>query len=258
MKRSTIGWTDFSGGDLNFVTGCTPVSEGCQHCYARRIYERFGKDFNAVTVHQDKLDRLLVKDFPQDNNKRGPHTKPMAFLCDTGDLFHESVPDVFIDKAFTIMMQRQDVVWQILTKRADRMRDTFLRYQQMNEPYAKANGWPYPIRHIWLGVTAENQKRADERIPLLLQTSASVRFVSFEPLLGAIDHVSLEGISWAIVGGESGPDARPMHLDWARSLRDQCKAAGIAYFFKQQNGPRPGMNPVLDGETWHQWPKVTP
>jgi protein gp37 len=260
MKRSSIAWTDYSGNVANFILRgkhdceCSPA---CDNCYMRRLDERFGGHLlpEVTTCYPDKLDKLARMRFPQDGNKRGPHSKPMVFVVDGGDIFHENVPDEFIDAAFSVMMQRQDVVWQVLTKRAKRMRDTFLRYQQMNEPYAKANGWPHPIRHIWLGVTCENDANR-WRVDLLRETPAAVRFVSCEPLLGAIGNVRLEGINWTIVGGESGPNARPMHLDWARSLRDQCKAAGVAYFFKQSGGPRPGMGETLDGETYHEWPEV--
>jgi protein gp37 len=269
MKRSSIAWTDFSSGDLNFCTGCTAISEACRHCYARRIYERFGKDFSKVTMHGDKLERLETAKFPQDGNKRGPNSKPMCFVCDTGDLFHDAVSFEFVETALYTMKRRWDVTWQILTKRPERMFNDVIEWM-CGDALEEVPG------NIWLGVTAENQARADERIPLLLQTPAAVRFVSCEPLLGPLDLSRYlnniyktagkwelysatgtpEYLSWVIAGGESGPDARPMNLDWARSLRDQCKAAHVAYFFKQSGGPRPGMGETLDGETYHEWPEV--
>lgn len=178
MKASAIGWTDYSGGDLNFVTGCTPVSEGCQHCYARAIARRFGRDFDTVVCDEEKLLRAARRDYGH-SPKRGLGRKPMCFVCDTGDLFHEDVPIHFLQLAWQSMAYRDDVIWQVLTKRPERALDFFnaygYQYQLGGEP------------HIWLGVTAENQRTADERIPILLDIPAAVRFVSVEPMLGPVD-----------------------------------------------------------------------
>lgn len=265
MKRSSISWTDYSAGPANIILrgkhDCH-ASEACDNCYMERLDERFGGRLlpEVTTCYPDKLGKLAKMQFPQDGNKRGPHTKPMVFVVDGGDFFHESVPDSFIAHAFAVFLHRQEVVWQVLTKRAKRMKELLesRRFWEILHRYYDPFGHRalvYPSDNIWLGVTVENDANR-WRIDALRQTPATVRFVSFEPLLGAIERISLEGISWAIVGGESGPNARPMHLDWARSLRDQCKTAGVAYFFKQSGGPRPGMGETLDGQLYREWPEV--
>ena len=258
MKVSRIGWTDYSGGPLNFVRGCTPVSEGCENCYARAIYERFGRDFTQVTIDEGAwagLDRLTL---PQDGNKRGPHSRPMAFVCDTGDLFHEDVPRSVQYQVVYTMIRRPDITWQILTKRAERMR-AFVK----NEIEG-----PLPP-NVWLGVTCENQARADERIPILLDTPAAVRFVSVEPLLAPVDlrerlgawakggafrddlgqqhHHAIRGLDWVICGAESGPHRRPFDVTWALDLYEQCKAAEVPFFYKQGSALRPGQEDALPG-----------
>ena len=251
MKTSAIGWTDFSGGDLNFVTGCTPVSEGCQNCYARAIYKRWGKDHSIVTAHEDKLHRLARAKFPEHSPKRGEGHRPMAFVCDTGDLFHESVPDDFIMYTLEVLESRPDVTWQVLTKRPERMREIL----RIGEPGA------WLRENVWLGVTAENQQRANERIPILLDTRSTVRFVSVEPMLGPVDlRRYLRGaqhLSWLICGAESGPRRRPFDIQWARDLWVYCHCAGVAYFGKQDSGLKPG-TPLLVGDgdaVIHEWPQ---
>lgn len=262
MKTSAIGWTDFSGGDLNFVTGCTPVSEGCQNCYARAIYERWGKDHSIVTAHEDKLNRLARAKFPEHSPKRGKEHRPMAFVCDTGDLFHESVPDAFIRDALDMMAYRSDVDWQILSKRPQRMR-AFIN------DFAIGDGFKMPF-NIWLGVTAENQQRADERIPILLDTPAAVRFVSVEPMLGPVDLWWMEAcrrcnptryepavtyLDWVICGAESGPNRRPLKVEWAQELYEQCKDAAVPFFGKQDSGLRSGTPLLINGQETKRWPE---
>ena len=181
-KRSAIGYCDFSGGDLNFVLGCTPVSAGCANCYARRIYDRFGKDFSKVTTYSSKLHRLerwlLAKRPP--SYKRGPDSRPLAFVCDMGDLFHKDVSEDFILRAFWAMQYRDDIDWLVLTKRAIRMR-RLLRF------WNSGNQGPYhPAENIWLGVTVENEDYL-WRIDELLKTPAAIRWVSYEPALGPLD-----------------------------------------------------------------------
>lgn len=272
MKRSAIPWTDWSAGDLNFVTGCTPISEGCSRCYAKAIYERHGWDFDQVQTHPAKLERLSRWHLPGkrgvsgvsdavEHYVRGWGSKPLAFVCDTGDLFHEAVPDEFIERAIRIMGLRADVDWQILTKRPKRALD-FYSY------FAVA-------RNVWFGVTAENQKRADERIPILLEIPAVVRFVSIEPLLEPLvlrldddfsDHGhgrGWRGLSWIIAGAESGPRRRPFQRTWAEALYWQCQAAGVPFFGKQDSGPRPGLDLLLrqssearGATVVHQFPEV--
>lgn len=284
MKVSKIGWTDFSGGDLNFVTGCTPVSEGCQNCYARAIYKRFGRDFETVKTHEDKLERLWRTGFPEWSPKRGAGHRPMAFVCDTGDLFHPDVPEDFLEFVFHTMGHLSGVAWQVLTKRPERMRAFMQRF----------NFEDLPSDHIWLGVTAENQQRADERIPILLDTPASVRFVSCEPMLERIDIRRYLGYTddlghsaWTptptagrankrlreqaaasecatrrqgslhlvICGAESGGNRRKFDVAWAVDLYEQCKDAGVAYFYKQGSALQPGQHDELPGlGVVHEWP----
>jgi protein gp37 len=272
VKESSIGWTDYSGGALNVVSGCTPVSEGCAHCYARAIYERFGLDHSKVQTHPDRLERLATMRFGRPVSLANGATeyvslkheghKPMCFLCDTGDLFHEvGVSDWFLFKAFDLMAERQDVVWQVLTKRAAWMREFMKAYYRVTRRDLLPN--------VWLGVTAENQRTANERIPLLLDTPAAVRFVSVEPMLEAVDlrggsseawpwaEAILEGhgINWVICGAESGPNRRPFDVAWALDLYEQCKAAGAPFFGKQDSGLHPGVPLVLPGYgVVQEWP----
>ena len=229
-KHSSIGWTDFSGGDLNFICGCTKISPGCQGCYARRIYKRFGKDFSKVTVYPDKLERLLTWQ-PQPPYKRGPGSRPMAFPVDMGDLLHEEVPDWFIFRAFQVMSARADIDWLVLTKRARRMR--------------RLLGMQHRAENIWLGVSVESPDYL-WRIDELLKTPAAVRWISYEPALAPIDITPyLLGISWICIGAESGANRRLFKRTWAWDVLDQCRAANVPCFLKQDSGPRPGA-PLLD------------
>jgi protein gp37 len=245
-QSSKIEWTDAT---WNVISGCSPLSEGCQNCYAQRMARRLAgrcgyppyPDHFKVTLHPDRLEDPLRWRKPR-----------MVFVCSMSDLFHESIHWSVVEAVFMTMVKARQHVFQVLTKRADRM------LEFVSECFP---GLDRCSPHIWLGVTAENQKRADERIPLLLQTPAAVHFVSCEPLLGPVDfkwrtdgkpcshlgclsHTSHAcegcgriggrvGIDWLITGGEAGPGARPSHPDWFRSLRDQCLAAGVPYFHKQ-------------------------
>lgn len=211
----------------NPVTGCTKVSEGCAHCYAETIAKRFWGDrkFSDVQCHEDRLEIPLHWKKPR-----------RIFVNSMSDLFHPDVPFDFILRVWISMAMAKDHTFMILTKRPDRM-NLFVNdwlpgtWGLVTETFKLLDK---PFKNIWLGVTAENQKAADKRIPLLLQTPAVVRFVSCEPLLSSINVLQyIRGIDWVIVGGESGTNARPMHIDWARSLRDQCQDAGVPFFFKQ-------------------------
>jgi protein gp37 len=272
MGETTIEWTD---AVWNPVTGCNKVSPGCSRCYAETIDHRFDHDnvgklpwaFPAsrggrgVTLHPERLEQPL-------------HWKKSrrVFVNSMSDLFHEDVPDVFIDQVFGIMDGCRRHTFQVLTKRPDRMLPylTALNNQRIDRGAAAAQGLDfvhrldpiYPLPNVWLGVSVENQLWAERRIPLLLQTPAAVRFLSCEPLLGPLDLTNALELSstwgtrcnWVITGGESGPKARPMHPDWARSIRDQCQAAGVPFFYKQGNGPRPGQDTLLDGREWREFP----
>lgn len=244
-KRSPIGWTDFSGGPLNFVirgtaSGDCELSEGCAHCYAKRILIR-GARMPGLTTHSEaKLDMLRTTTFPEGLQpfRRGPGSRPLAFVCDMGDIAHPLVPSDFIRKAFDEMAWRPDVDWQVLTKRTQRLAEVLA-------------GQIIP-RNIWIGTTTENQRRFDERIDWLRSIDA-IRFLSFEPLLGPIA-ARLEGIDWAIVGGESGPHRRPFNPDWAISIREECRARSTAFFFKQGSAATPGQDSILEGFHWKAFP----
>ena len=298
-SRSKIEWTDAT---WNPVTGCTKVSDGCRNCYAERIAKRFQGDF-AVRIHPGRLDEPFRWRKPR-----------LVFVCSMGDLFHLAVPDEFIADVFLTMATCRQHTFQVLTKRPERMllwctdaqrRIAILKPPGRNKDWAAVDtmkSFPWPLPNVWLGVSAENQAEADERIPFLLQTPAAVRFVSVEPMLGQVDlrpylsrpctqcggsaSVPCEGggmpcprclrvgqfldpdqLNWVICGGESGPGARPMYPDWASSLRDQCRVAGVPFFFKSHGsqtiisrGTRKRLpkDRLLDGRTWDQYPEVRP
>ena len=293
---SKIEWTDAT---WNPITGCSVVSPGCTNCYAMRLAgtrmkhhpsregltepSKAGPVWNGqVRFNEDWLHQPLKW-----------QRRRLIFVCAHGDLFHENIPDEWIDRVFAVMALAPQHTFQVLTKRADRMRayltagesERFVAgcaaktrvagiaramapdgsdgLRKMNDLWLSpdtrdAKGWPLP--NVWLGVSAEDQTRAEERIPDLLNTPAAVRWVSAEPLLGPVDVsywttpnrlIDRPGLDWVVAGGESGPNARPMHPDWARGLRDQCKAAGVPFHFKQwgahidhlswirENKPRP-------------------
>lgn len=188
MKPSAIGWADFSGGNLNFVSSCTKVSEGCRSCCAEAIYKRFGRDFSEVMCSEDKLHAAIAARYeltaPAVTDrfiyKRGYGSKPICFVCDTGDLFHVDVPNEFVVGAMGMMGQRTDVDWMILTKRPERIAQIALEEDSL---FSRDEFYP----NVWIGVTAENQQRADERIPILLSSWAGPKFVSVEPCLEQVD-----------------------------------------------------------------------
>ena len=220
---SKIEWTNET---WNPVTGCSKVSEGCKHCYAEREWARLsanpktvyhGRKFTDVMFHPERLDQPLRWKKPR-----------MIFVNSMSDLGHESIPLDFTDRVFGYMNMCRRHTFQILTKRPKRLREVVLH--ALDEEGLSV----FP--NVWLGVSVEDQETADERIPLLLETPAAVRFVSYEPALGPVDlsrWVIHPRLDWVIAGGESGPKARPSHPDWFRTVRDQCQAAGVPFFFKQ-------------------------
>lgn len=228
MATTKIEWADKV---WNPVTGCTKVSEGCRNCYAELMASRFWKDrkFTEVRIHPERLGQPLDWGKPA-----------RVFVNSMSDLFHPDIPFEFIDEVFHIMRVADQHKYMILTKRPEIMLK-FVAWQKKN---SVRFDWKTAHKNIWLGVSVEDQKTADQRIPLLLETPAAVRFVSCEPLLGEVD---LKGwiykngmwvngqnrIDWIIVGGESGKNARPMHPGWVRSIQDQCENAGVPFFFKQ-------------------------
>lgn len=262
MNRTSIEWTDYS---WNPVTGCTKVSAGCRECYAETMTRRFSKlwgySFSQVRIHEDRLGEPWLRKKPS-----------RIFVCDMSDLFHENVPFKFIDLVFTQIARCRWHTFQILTKRPERMREYFdsrdltwkdpgmqtlserLRYYayQWDFYFNDPANWKWPLPNLWIGTSCEDQKTADARIPDLVACPAAVLFVSCEPLLGRIDFEQIpttriekfvdgkslglkkiHHLQWVIAGGESGHNARPMHPDWLRSIRDQCNDAHIPFFFKQ-------------------------
>jgi protein gp37 len=235
--QSEIEWTDAT---WNPVTGCTKISLGCDNCYAERFAERFrgtaGHPFEAgfdLTLRPERLRQPLAWTRPR-----------MIFVNSMSDVFHKEVPDAFIEQVFDTMERAHWHQFQLLTKRSSLMRD-FLRNRYARRP---------PPDHVWLGVSVEDEARLS-RLRHLQQSPAAVRFLSIEPLLGPIGTLDLTGIGWVIVGGESGPRARPMEVGWVREIRDQCVAAGVPFFFKQWGGFRPKQGGRdLDGREWSEFP----
>lgn len=293
MGKTSIEWTDAS---WNPIVGCTEISPGCANCYAARLaatrlrntpqYKGLATIDNppaSIGPRWTGEVRFLPERLEEPLHWREPRR---IFVCDMGDLFHESVTEEALEKIWYVMLKAERHTFQVLTKRPQRMR-SFVK------------NWRYTcgsrnfLPNVWLGVSVENQHFADERIPLLLQTPAAVRWISAEPLLGPVDlnnmHPPNYGsafthtfgwprLDWVIAGGESGPHARPMHPDWARSLRDQCQAAGVPFFFKQWGEYLPGdqsnahleasmgrigefdrlgkkaAGRLLDGREWNEYP----
>lgn len=307
-EHSTIEWTEAS---WNPIAGCSVKSPGCIRCYAmKRVAPRLAKNPStphyAGTVAPSKTGPVFtgVVNLASGRVLTAPlrWKKPrMIFVNSTSDLFHENVPDEWIDRIFAVMalcwsshspsrLRRSTPLghtFQVLTKRSDRMRaymndeetpgrialaayelwaqhlapgdkgNLFVMLRHDDDPDIELHEWPLP--NVWLGVSAERQKEADERVPDLLATPAAVRFVSAEPLIGPISFRYIDqginalssstgpNLDWIIVGGESGADARPMHPDWARQIRDDCEQAGVPFFFKQWGSWLPGQNDVYEG-----------
>jgi protein gp37 len=230
---SSIEWTEAT---WNPLTGCTKISPGCKFCYAERLAKRlqamgsarYANGF-ALTLHADALE------IPQ--RWRAPRK---IFVNSMSDLFHAKVPTAFIAQVFAAMNAAPQHQYQVLTKRSDRLASL-----SPELPWS---------RSIWMGVSVESE-RWQRRVDDLRRTTAFTKFLSLEPLLGPLPRLDLSGIDWVIVGGESGPKARPMDHGWATEIRDQCVAAGVPFFFKQwggKNKKRTGR--VLEGRTWDQFP----
>lgn len=248
MAQTKIEWAD---AVWNPITGCTPISDGCDHCYAKRMANRLAGRYGypadepfRVTYHQKRIDEPARLKKPK-----------RIFVCSMGDIFHDDVPTGVINEIFSEMVLVSSHTFMVLTKRPQRMRDylaTTILFKNIFHPDKRT--WPGSTK-IWLGVTAENQARADERIPVLLDTPAAVRFVSIEPMLGpveigkylphkptcrcpqcyhnAFDHVNRGGLDWVIAGGETGPGARPAQAEWFTGIVNQCKGACVPVFVKK-------------------------
>jgi len=226
------------------VRGCTKISPGCKYCYAERFAERFRGVVGHPYEHGFDL-RLVPEKLMQPLYWRQPR---MIFVNSMSDLFHEQVPDDYIVEVATVMARANWHTFQVLTKRSSRM----MRLLNTRlSPMAK-------LRHIWWGVSVENKKHGLPRIVHLRAAPARVRFLSIEPLLEDLGPVPLSGIAWVIVGGESGPGARPMQAEWVLSLRDQCRRAHVPFFFKQWGGTQKGRTGrLLAGRTYDEFPHLS-
>ena len=233
MSTTTIEWTETT---WNPVTGCSKVSPGCFNCYAERMAKRLQamgqpnyRDGFAVRVHDHMLGVPTRWAKPR-----------MVFVNSMGDLFHENVSTHFIRRVFQVMERTPRHTYQLLTKRADRLAEV-----------APALVWP---RNVWMGVTVEDNEHLS-RVERLREVPSAVRFLSIEPLLGRLPALNLDGIDWVIVGGESGPGARPMHENWVLEVRDACLDRAVPFFFKQWGGRRKkAAGRELESRTWSEMP----
>jgi protein gp37 len=236
--NSRIEWTDAT---WNPVRGCTKISPGCFHCYA----ETFAERFRGVPGHPFEFgfDLRLIPEKLADPIRWSKPKK--IFVNSMSDLFHEDIPDDYIEKVCRVMLAANWHTYQVLTKRAERL--TSLLQGKLR----KAAG----VSHIWWGVSVEDRKHGVPRIGKLRNLAPTVAFLSLEPLLEDLGPLNLRGISWVIVGGESGPGARPMNPEWVRSIRNQCERARVAFFFKQWGGVQKKRNGrQLDGRTHDEFP----
>lgn len=233
MAQSSIEWTEMT---WNPVTGCTKISAGCKYCYAEVMAKRLKamgvekyEDGFKLKIHEDAL--------------AIPYTwkkQKIVFVNSMSDLFHKDVPTEFIQKVFKVMNENPQHTFQVLTKRADRLLQMHTKLK-----------WTH---NIWMGVSIENEK-VTNRLSCLKKTNARTKFLSCEPLIGPLPNLNLLGIDWVIVGGESGPKARPMDPDWVIDIMDQCKTAEVAFFFKQWGGVNKKKNGrILNGRTYDEMP----
>ena len=279
--KTNIEWTEHSVNPFrarNIETGevghfCIKVSAGCANCYAGKLQHRFGTHLDYDVRNKDKVELFLDESKLQEVLKRKKPTK--YFWCDMTDMFYEGYPDDWIDKCFAVMALTPQHTHQILTKRPERMREYLLQLtdERLEDACAvyshNIDDWELPLKNVWLGVSVEDQKTADERIPILLGTPAAIRFISYEPALGAVNLKSLrydshrflnaltgkrevaqdfgrvqEGLAstklnWVIAGGESGTGARGFEIKWFEDVMAQCKAAGVPFFMKQLDKKQP-------------------
>jgi protein gp37 len=233
-QNSEIEWTEVT---WNPVTGCSRISSGCQHCYAERIAYRFA----GMYGYPERPNHFDVKLRPERLGQPLRWKKPrVVFVNSMSDLFHEKVPFSFIQEVLTVMRTASEHTFQVLTKRSRRLLD-------LNEQI----DWP---ANVWMGVTVENEDCLF-RVDHLRHTDASIKFISFEPLLGPIDRLDLDGLDWVIVGGESGPKCRPLRKEWIMYIKQRCEEASVPFFFKQWGGVRRKQaGRELEGRTWDAMP----
>ena len=233
-QKSSIEWT---GSTWNPITGCNKISPGCKFCYAERMAKRLKamgsdnyKNGFKLTLHEHVLELPLSWKKPQ-----------TIFVNSMSDLFHKNVPTEFIQKVFDVMVRAHWHTFQVLTKRSERL-------LQLN----KQLNW---AKNIWMGVSVENEKYV-KRIDHLRHTNAFIKFLSIEPLIGPIYNLNLKNIEWVIVGGESGPRARPMLENWVLDIKDDCKEQKVPFFFKQWGGVnKKKTGRILGGRTWNEMPE---
>jgi len=233
MAETKIEWTEIT---WNPTSGCTKISSGCKNCYAERMSRRLRA--MGVEKYRDGFQLRLHPDVLEEPKSwKNPRT---VFVNSMSDLFHEDMPLDFIQKVFKVMNENPIHTFQILTKRADILLD-----------YSSLLKW---TKNIWMGVTVEDQENT-YRIDRLRGINANVKFLSIEPLIGRLSKINLENIDWVIVGGESGPGARPMHRDWVLELKEQCLNQDTPFFFKQWGGVNKKKNGrLLEGQTWDEMP----
>jgi protein gp37 len=232
-STTVVAWTERT---FNSWRGCTKISPGCKHCYMFTAQERYGRDPSVVVRTKTWGDPVRWQ-----KAAAAAGRTEMVFTCSWSDWFHEGA-DQWRDEAWALLKSTPNLQYQILTKRPERILDHL--------PADWGNGYS----NVWLGVSVEDRRFGLPRIDVLRPVPATVRFLSVEPLLEDLGQLDLTGIDWVIVGGESGPDFRPMDHDWARSIRDQCDAAGVAFFMKQSAAPRTEMGIELDGVIRRDYP----
>jgi protein gp37 len=244
VSKSRIEWTQST---WNPVAGCTVLSPGCTNCYAMRMaarLEAMGQEKYAGTTRysggRPKWNGYIVLDRRSLRIPISWKSGRLIFVNSMSDLFHEKIPLDYIQEVFAVMRETPRHTYQVLTKRAENL-----------ERLAPDLSWP---RNVWMGVSVEDIEYS-WRIDCLRRTPAAIKFISFEPLLGPVDGLDLNGIDWAIAGGESGPGARPTKPEWVRSIRDQCVGSGVAFHFKQWGGTnKKRTGRLLDGRIWNEWP----
>lgn len=240
--RTGIEWTDAT---WNPATGCTKASLGCKHCYAERDHEKRHRAYRAgkhLPV-QYALPFSRLQTFPERLDIPRHWRKPrLVFVCSTSDLFHEALAEAYVQAVFRVMVDCPRHVFQVLTKRPERA-----------ALLAPSLPWP---PNVWMGVSVETADYL-HRVDVLRTIPAALRFLSLEPLLGPVEGLTLDGPGWVIVGGESGPESRPMEASWVRAIRDRCVSAGVPFFFKQWGGRnKKKAGCALDGREWKEWPEV--